>query len=76
MRRTKCETLSLRIDFLKKTAKKSLTKDLGSDILVKLARTQWRKGRAKRTLKTIQREKRAIKERDSEDSKELNIERC
>ena len=61
--------------FLKKIVKKRLTKEERFGILVKLAYGEPEE-RAKRTLKTIQNKERAIKEEDSEDSKEFSTERC
>ena len=56
--------------FLKKIAKKRLTKEERFGILVKLAYGEPEE-RARRTLKTIQSKERAIKEEDSEDSRRV-----
>ena len=62
--------------FSEKTFKKSLTKRNRFDILDKLARPKT-VGKSEANLENdTERKKRAIKEEDSEDSKELSIERC
>ena len=56
--------------FLKKIVKKRLTKEERFGILVKLAYGEPEE-RARRTLKTIQKKERLIKEEDSEDSRRV-----
>ena len=72
---TPVKTRTKALIFLKKIVKKCLTKEERFGILVKLAYGEPEE-RAKRTLKTIQNKERAIKEEDSEDSKEFSTERC